>query len=155
MQAGAWDPAGFLLPGESLASRLAADAEACSVRQVDPLSIGSRLVELLATADSSDVGRPERIGEFLVSVIHQRGLMTCPWAAEEFAACPVGPGGRPTANRFRIVRAQAAIEGYELFAHLIGAHGFFGGIGTRYRLEPERLMDVMQPGSGSETSPAG
>lgn len=143
MRPGAWDTAGFLLPSESLATRLATDLELCSLRGFDPERIGIRLRALLTAAASSDVGRPRRLGDHSVTLIRQRGMITCPWADDEFERCPVSPPGDPTANRFRIDSHPNVLEGFELSAHLIGAHGFFGGAGTRFRIEPEVAAAVI------------
>jgi len=102
LRPGAWDPAGFLLRDEELAVRRATHDEACARLGTEPRQIGIRLVELLSAAAASDVGRPHRADGRSVTLIHQRGLITCPWAVDEFEACDVEPGGRPTANRFRI-----------------------------------------------------
>lgn len=136
LRPGAWDSAGFLLHDESLTERIALDLEDCARLGASPESIGRRMAELFSSAAESDIGRPLRSGDFQVEILHQRGLMTCPWAPDEFEACPVAPAGRPTANRFRLVRGGEVLEGFELSAHLIGAHRFFGGTGTRFRIEP-------------------
>jgi hypothetical protein len=36
------------------------------------------------------------------------------------------------------------VSGFELSAHLISEHGFFGGIGTVFRIEPEALAALLQ-----------
>jgi hypothetical protein len=148
MQPGAWDASGFLTPGSSLADVLARDADTVRRLGVDLQAIGERLRELLRAGEGSDVFQPTVVGDFEVEVLHQRGLITCPWAPEEFEVCPVGQGARPTANRF-IIRHRPTgnrIEGFELSIHLICDHGFFGGPGTRYRIDPERLALVFALG---------
>jgi hypothetical protein len=145
MQPGSWDPAGFLRPGTSLTEVLARDAEALRSLSYDAATIGSRLAELLEIGAASDVGRPRGAGDFQVELHRQRGMITCPWAPDEFEGCSVGGGGRPTANRFVIVHRPSGerLEGFELSAHLIRDHGFFGGPGTRFRVDPERATGLL------------
>lgn len=145
LRPGAWDTEGFLLHGESLTEQIARDLADCTRLGVTPQTIGLRLAELIGAAVESDVGRAVRIDDYDVDVIRQRGLMTCPWAADEFHACPVAPAGWPTANRFRLRRGVDVIEGFELSAHLIGAHQFFGGVGTRFRIDPRRAAAILGP----------
>jgi hypothetical protein len=148
MRPGAWDPAGFLAPGSSLADTLARDAAEVARLGMDLPTIGQRLQELLQAAAGSDAFHPAPIGEYDVEVLRQRGLITCPWAPEEHEACSAGGGARPTANRF-IIRHRPSgnrVEGFELSIHLIRDHGFFGGPGTRFRIDPEALARLL--GSG-------
>jgi hypothetical protein len=145
MQPGGWDTSGFIRPGSRLSEVLAADADLIHRHGVDPEHVGRRLADLLAAGARSDRGRPVRVGAHAVEILHQRGLITCPWAPEEFEACETGAGGYPTANRFHIQRlsSRASLDGFELCAHLIRDHGFFGGPGTRFRLEPDQVLEVL------------
>jgi hypothetical protein len=148
MQPGAWDPSGFLTPGSSLADVLARDADTVRRLGMELPVIGEKLQELLRAGGGSDVFQPTVVGDYAVEVLHQRGLITCPWAPEEFEACPVGQGARPTANRF-IIRHRPSgtrIEGFELSIHLIRDHGFFGGPDTRFRIDPKRLASLLGVG---------
>jgi len=145
MQPGAWDSGGFLAPGSSLADLLARDADTVRRLGIDLRTMGARLEELLRAGGGSDVFQPTVVGDYEVEVLHQRGLITCPWAPEEGESCPAGQGGRPTANRF-IIRHRPTgnrIEGFELTVHLLRDHGFFGGPGTRFRIDPESLASVL------------
>ena len=144
MQPGAWDGPGFLRPGTSLLAVQADDAGAAHALGLDPEAIGERLGELLEAGADSDVGRPATVGAFRVELLHGRGFLTCPWAPDEFEPCPVGLGGPATANRFTITDPTGhSLNGYELSAHLIRDHAFFGGPGTRYRLEPEAVATFL------------
>lgn len=149
MQPGAWDGPGFLQAGASLAALQAADADTTRRLGLDASTIGGRLGELLDAGAGSDVGRPATVGDFRVEVLHERGFLTCPWAPDEFEPCPVGLGGRATANRFAIAGPAGRLSGYELSAHLIRDHAFFGGRGTRYRLEPETVVGALGLLSGT------
>jgi hypothetical protein len=144
MQPGAWDGAGFLRPGTSLPAVQAQDAETTRRLGLDAQTIGARLGEQLDAAADSDMGRPVTVGDLRVELLRARGFLTCPWAPEEFEPCPVGLGGRATANRFTITDASGRrLSGYELSAHLIRDHAFFGGPGTRYRLEPAEVAEIL------------
>lgn len=142
MRPGAWDTAGFLLPADSLPDRLGADARACAELGVEPAALGAGLLDLLAAGRDSDLGRPVSVAGRQVTILRQRGMITCPWAFDEYETCPAGPAGHPNANRFRIAEGEAELTGFELSAHLIAAHGFFGGVGTRYRIEPRQALAV-------------
>jgi hypothetical protein len=151
MRPGAWDPAGFLAPGDSLADVLARDAATVRSLGIETPTLGKRLEDLLRAGAGSDALLSTDVGEYEVEVRRQRGLITCPWAPEEHEPCPISGGGRPTANRF-VLRNRGSgrsIEGFELVAHLIRAHGFFGGPGTRFRIEPEDLAVVLGVGPHS------
>jgi hypothetical protein len=145
MRPGAWDPAGFLAPGDSLADVLARDSATLHRLGIEPSQLGGRLEDLLRAGAGSDALLPADVGECEVELRRQRGLITCPWAPEEHEACPIGSSGRPTANRFvlRHRRSGRTVEGFELVSHLIRAHGFFGGPGTRFRIDPEDLAAVL------------
>jgi hypothetical protein len=147
MQPGAWDTAGFLTSGTSLETVLAADRDTLATAGLGSGTLGARLAEFLegASAAGSDLGRPAHLGHHDVEIIRQRGLITCPWAPEEFEPCSVGSGTRPTANRFLLIHRPSGsrLEGFELGAHLIRDHGFFGGPGTRFRLEPLAVAAVI------------
>ncbi len=148
MQPGAWDTAGFLTPDASLEEVLAGDSQTLAARGLNAAALGAKLCRLLeeASAAHSDWGRPARLGLHDVEIVRQRGLITCPWAPEEFEACAVGGGSRPTANRFSVVDSESRrrLEGFELSAHFIRDHDFFGGPATRFRLEPLNVAEVLR-----------
>lgn len=145
MRSGGWNTKPMLLPGDSLASILAKDAQQLSALRVSHQTLGVRLAEILAAGSKTDWFRPRRRDPFEVEVRRRRGFLTCPWAAEEFAKCPVGAGGRATANEFllRNRERRTAIQGFEISVHLIRDHGFFGGPGTIFRVEPQNLVEVL------------
>ena len=145
MQPGGWATRPMLLPGTSLALTLAEDARRLAGLGVSAEDLGRRLAELLATAATSDWFRPFRGGPFDVELRRRRGLIPCPWAPAETARCTIGIGGRPTANQFAVRNRQSRrrLEGFEISVHLIRDHGFFGGPGTAFRIEPEELALVL------------
>ena len=73
----------------------------------------------------------------------ERGFLICPWAPDEFEPCPVGLGGRATANRFTITGPAGRLSGYELSAHLIRHHAFFGGPVTRSGWSPSTVARAL------------
>jgi hypothetical protein len=147
MRPGGWSVKPMLLPGESLAARLENDAVRLDQLGTTAAALGTRLAELLASAGGSDWFLPRRHANYDVELRKRRGLITCPWAEEEYARCAHGLGARPTANEFVLRRAAGgpALSGFELSAHLIRDHGFFGGVGTVFRLEPDDLAILLAP----------
>lgn len=102
-----------------------------------------------------------------VTVGGKRALMKCPWG------CSIEPGslspekgaletliefenGNYESVSFKEYKAVAwmdfrvtdlecreSVAGHGLAAHLIGTHGFFGGVGAPYRIEPAALVRVL------------
>jgi hypothetical protein len=149
MRPGGWYTKPLLLESESLVLTLEEDARRLVRLGVSAEVLGHRLAELLATASTSDWFRPFRGGPFDVELRHRRGLIPCPWAPDETTRCPTGAGGRATANQFAITNrnSRRRLAGFELSAHLIRDHGFFGGRGTAFRIQPEDLALLLGLGS--------
>lgn len=146
MRPGGWFVEPLLLPGEGLEERIAADAERAQALGHDPAGLGGRLGELLEGAGESDWFSPAVRERFRVEIRRRRGILTCPWAPEEYARCAFGDGGkRAGANGFVVRNAEtgATLEGFVLSAHLIAEHGFFGGAETAFRIEPEDLAALL------------
>lgn len=145
MLPGAWDTHGFLLQGVSLAEVVARDAAKLAPLGVTAAQVGQKLADVLASGASSDWLRPFKAGVFSVEILRRRGFITCPWAPEEFQACSAAQPFAATANQFRIVRrlSRQHLEGFVLSSHLIQWHGFFGGPGSRFRIEPEQAVAVL------------
>ena len=145
MRPGAWFTHGFLLKDTSLAEVLAQDARTLAALGVTAEQVGRRLAELLQSGAKSDWFWPFQTGEYKVEIRRRRGFITCPWAPDEFAPCVVGQLSPPTANQFLIRRrgSRQRLEGFELSAHLIRDHAFFGGPGSRFRIEPDQAVAVL------------
>jgi hypothetical protein len=145
MQAGAWSDQGFLASGWSLGHVLDEDLRELRSLDLDEGTVADRLHELIAAGRNSDWARPAQAGQYTIEIIRARGFLTCPWAPGQFEPCPHGSHGRPTANRFRIVHVPSGVslQGFELGAHMIGAHRFFGGPDTPFRLEPGLLARLL------------
>ena len=149
MQPGAWFASGFLLENTSLAEVLDHDRRTLTALSVTAEEIGQKLAELLGQAGKSDWFWPFRTAEYKVEIRRRRGFITCPWAPDEFQPCTVGHMTPPTANQFLIRRrgVRQRLEGFELSAHLIRDHEFFGGPGSRLRIEPEQAVAVLGLGA--------
>ena len=143
MQPGGWNTKPMLLPGYALDSIIAEDASRLAALQVSHETLGTKLAELIAKGSKTDWFRPFRQSGIDVELHRRRGFITCPWAAEEFAKCTVGAGGRATANEFLIRKSSRSIQGFEISVHLIRDHGFFGGPQTPFRIEPEELAELL------------
>ena len=143
----------LLRPDESLEERILDDTRRLQEAGASAAELGAAFARLLEAAQDSDWSLPASLGDFEIEVRRQRGVMTCPWAPEEFAGCGMGDGGRRAgANQFlvRNTITGAALEGFVLSAHLIAEHNFFGGTGTPFRIEPEDLIALVRdrrPGS--------
>lgn len=73
--------------------------------------------------------------DYTIQVIWTRGMLPCPF-------------GEPRLHHkifvdLRNNRLNRAITYTQLNVHLIKAHGFFEGIGSIFRLEPEELVQVI------------
>lgn len=145
MQLGAWNTKPMLLAGQSLEYIMAEDQHRLATLQISSETLGIKLGELLEKGRQTDWFRPFRQSGIDVEVRRRRGFLTCPWAAEEFTKCTVGEGGRATANEFLIRnrKSSLSIQGFEISVHLIRDHGFFGGPGTPFRIEPEDLVNLL------------
>ena len=61
-----------------------------------------------------------------------------------FMGCPFKDGHRSAKRNTTVCRANGeTITWTDLSIHLIGAHGFFQGQGTKYRLEPMELVNFL------------
>jgi hypothetical protein len=124
MRPGAWDAAGFLGKDEVLDDQIQIDLATCAVLVTTPEELGARLLDLLAEAGPG------------VTIVPGDDQISCPWALEQDEVCLRGPGGAPSGDRFSVTVGDLTLEGYVLSAHLIAVHQFFGGLESRFRIEP-------------------
>lgn len=145
MLPGGWHSRPLLLIGQKLDTILYLDAQRLNELSISAEALGQALADVLSEAKDSDWFHPFRHSRLDVEVRRRRGFITCPWAAEETEKCAVGKGGRATANEFLLRHRNSGlvISGFEISAHLIRDHGFFGGPGTAFRLEPADLAAVL------------
>ena len=82
-------------------------------------------------------GTPIREGEFEVVIHEPRG---------GWLECPFGESGRYRKGEVRLknLRIGQELVWTPLLVHLIGRHGFYEGRGSRYRLDPERVKEVLE-----------
>jgi hypothetical protein len=142
MRPGAWDAAGFLANDEVLDDRIDADVAVCAERGTTPEALGTRLLDLLAEDGPTVTIVP---GE-------EAAAVTCPWALEQDEVCLWGPGGNPSSDRFAVTVGDRSLRGHTLSAHMIAIHRFFGGLESRFRIDPADAHAVLDPG-GPEAGP--
>jgi hypothetical protein len=146
MRPGGWFTRPLLLSGQFLEPIVAEDARALADLHLTSQVVGQALARLFTEASASDWHHPHRHRRLDVEVRRRRGFITCPWAQDETEKCTVGEGGRPTANEF-VIRDRSsgtAIAGFEISGHLIRDHGFFGGPGTLFRIEPAEIASLLE-----------
>ncbi len=119
----------------NLADIVAEDAEALAHLDVRAEDLG-RALERLGEAALAALGGPVVVdGRYEVRAVEVMGRMPCP-----FGRCGLFPKAE--------VRGRRLDTGQELLwtplgAHLIGAHGFFQGRGSPYRVEPGALAEFL------------
>lgn len=139
MRPGVLSKDGFLgLDPRPLEDVLDADRSAVAALGLTHEEIAARLREVFDKARAG-LGTPVRIGERLAAVHREAmGRIPCPWGG-----CGVFPKGE-------VELADAATGECLLLTalgiHLLGAHGFYGGRGTRYRLEPAAVARLLRLG---------
>jgi hypothetical protein len=133
MRPGAWDAGGFLGRDEVLDDLIQADLATCAVLATTPEALGSGLLDLLADSDPA------------VTIVPGEEAISCPWALEQDEVCLRGPGGAPNGDHFTVTIGDLTLEGYVLSAHLIAVHQFFGGLESRFRIEPAQAHTLLEP----------
>jgi hypothetical protein len=126
----------YLADGERLLNVMERDDLAVRQAGTDHRELGRRLGAVLSR-------RPAR-GEAVIE--HEgrsyaiRHLVT--WTAQKL--CPFGDSGLvdDTVVRITAVGPRTSIELNVRMAHMIEAHGFYGGT-TKYRVDPKLLMSVL------------
>jgi len=145
MLPGGWHSRPLLLHGQSLEAVLEQDARRLGDLGIRAEALGQALTDVLDQAKDSDWFRAFRLSHLDVEIRRRRGFITCPWAAEETEKCMAGKGGRATANQFLLRHRDSGLvlSGFQISAHLIRDHAFFGGPGTAFRLKPGDLAVVL------------
>lgn len=148
MRPGRFSQKGFLGPGESLRQVLDADAHTLAELGISAQLLAERLDELLEAATT--LGKT-RVGPYRIAVQRYKGPQICPFAPEPFEnPCPTGGPIRFASIDWDIRNAQSKVRlsGPGLIVHLIGAHSFFEGPESPYRVDPRnlaRLLDLAKP----------
>ncbi len=106
-------------------------------------ALGERLAEILRAAVAA-LGTPAGVGPGLVAVNHEgMGRIPCP-----FGTCGTFPKGEVELTSASIGEKAVLTA---LSVHLIAEHGFCGGRGSPYRIEPAALVRLLAaPGDSSE-----
>ena len=97
--------------------------------------IAARLGEVLRQAVAG-LGTTVRVGQGLTCIHREAmGRIPCPWGR-----CGTFPKGQAELTEAATGRTLCFTP---LSVHLIAAHGFYQGRGSRYRMEPDRLAPVL------------
>ncbi len=146
MRPGVLSQHGFLGPNESLLEVLARDAVALRDLGLTPGLIADRLDELISAAEAAP-SRSAHIGHFTVEITVYTGFQLCPWTPDLHSGqCPMGGGVRHASTDWRVKnrRSGEIMRGSGLIVHLIRVHGFFEGLESKYRVDPERVARLLE-----------
>ena len=134
MRPGAWDVAGFLGDDEVLADRI--DARPRHLRRARHHARGARRRSCSTCWPRHGLRGVHRDPGAGADGTTGRAI-TCPWALEQDEVCLLRarrePERRPVHDH---ASATGRSTGYTLSAHLIASHRFFGGLESRFRIDP-------------------
>ncbi len=148
MRPGRMSQKGFLGEHERLTEVLSGDAATLTELGLTPDLLTERLEALLEPALLSRQS-VIRIGHHRVRLERYKGRQSCPFAPEpHLNPCPFGRGTKYGSVDWRIRNERSGIEltGPGLIVHLIGAHGFFEGLQSPYRVDPRALAGLLEVG---------
>jgi hypothetical protein len=148
MRPGNFSQTGFLGTDESLRQVLDTDARALGELGVNAYTLAERLGELLEAAVVSK-RTVTRVGHYNVRVQRYKGPQICPFAPQPHEnPCPGGGGMRLASIDWDIqnTRSSVRLSGPGLIVHLIGAHTFFEGLQSPYRVAPRALAELLELG---------
>jgi hypothetical protein len=140
MRPGAWSTGGFLGRDEDLEQVLAGDAATLKQLGVTATEVARELGRVLDRVDGTVDGR------FSVTTVVSAGFQSCPWARNSLRNdCPWGASDHGASGCWVIRNLSTGdrMAGPHLIVHLIAAHGFFEGIGSPYRVDPEHLCRLL------------
>jgi hypothetical protein len=148
MRPGNFSQAGFLGAGESLRQVLEADTRTLDELGVSADDLADHLSKLLEAAIAS-TRTITSAGAYKVRLRRYKGVQICPFAPQPHEnPCP-GRGDKRFASIDWIVRNPRngiQLSGPGLIVHLIGAHRFFEGLQSPYRVAPRRLAQLLELG---------
>ena len=133
MQPGALSAEGYLGEDQrNLADILFADSQTVQNRGYTHQAIADQM-RRLTEAGKPELGRPLSLGDFEVTVMDHRGRIPCPFRDRHGAAKSITTAVRQPDG--------LTMTWTDLHIHMIDAHGFYEGRGSKFRLEPEQLID--------------
>jgi hypothetical protein len=102
---------------------------------LDPTALADRLKQIADDAVAG-LGTPIRVGEHLIATWHEAmGRIPCP-----FGKCGTFPKGEVELTDARTGRT---LRFTRLSVHMLREHGFGEGHGSRYRLDPAILAEML------------
>jgi hypothetical protein len=139
MAAGVLCREGFLgTDARPLAEILNADLETVRRLGVSHEQLAGRLAEILLSATAA-MGNPVDVARGLQGLYHEAmGRIPCPCG--DGRCFPKGEVELTDLASGRTLRLSP------LSVHLIGEHGFYQGRGSRYRIEPDVLCEILKLG---------
>lgn len=136
MQPGALTLRGFLGPdNRKLVDILAEDAATVAALRLTHERIAGRLRRIMEDGRDVMEGTVLVGGRYKVHVRDDRGRLPSPWGDGLFGKGDVEMLDTITGQGFRW---------NELTLQMIRAHGFYGGKGSEYRIEPRDIADVLE-----------
>lgn len=144
MKPGGWYTHPMLLKGDSLSRTVDNDLSTLNTLNSTAKSIGEKMFSLIHQAKDTDWFRPISKDRFTIEIHRSRGMITCPWAPEEFEPCTFD-NWPASSDEFKISNKvnRVTLKGLILSMHMIREHSFFGGRGTSSRIEPCILVKVL------------
>jgi hypothetical protein len=146
MRPGRLSRLGFLGPDEHLADVLARDEATMRDLDLSYTQVAGVLADLFGRAESSPRRRVTVDQRFDVSVTVYKGFQLCPWAASPHRGQCDAAGGPRFASldwTIRNLRTGQQEHGPGLLEHLVGAHHFFEGEQSPYRVTPANLATLL------------
>jgi hypothetical protein len=147
MRPGRLSRLGFLGPDERLADVLARDEATMRDLGLSYTQVAGVLADLLGRAEASPGRRVTVHERYDVSITVFKGFQLCPWAASPHRGQCEAAGGTRFASldwTIRNLRNGQQEHGPGLLEHLIGAHHFFEGEQSPYRVAPANLATLLE-----------
>ena len=117
---------------------VAADLRVLSEYGTDQVQAADRL-QFFIDAGMAGLENPVEIGRYTVQVRWARGRISCPYSH---------PGSFPLIHvKLNDRLAGKTVIYSQLSVHLIKEHGFFGGTGSFYRVNPRDVINLMKAGN--------
>lgn len=132
---GQWSVEGFLgSDTRTLEQIIRADAVTLQSLNVTAEALGQAM-RRLTREGMAGLGDPVETRGYEIMVDEWKGLILCPFKDQ-----------RRAAKRLTVVRRLSDNKEFrwsDLSIHLIEDHGFFQGIGSTYRIEPQEIIDFL------------